>query len=231
MIVWSLLTTMAWSAPTEVGSVHPFGIGVAAGFPVSATFKWMPDARQGVSVHLGPTLVSAGVHTRVQYDAQVRMLKRWDLAELGIGWHTGVLVNFVFGQAAQQRALRVGVFAGASVELRLVPAPVSVFAEVAPVLYPLDLLPDSGFLPIGLNAAVGARWFFGHRKPHAEPALEPASGEPPAAEVPAAAEPATVAPPSGEPAASDSPAATGPVVAPAEQPTAQPAGQAQPHGP
>lgn len=199
MIVWSLLTTMAWSAPTEVGSVHPFGIGVAAGFPVSATFKWMPDARQGVSVHLGPTLVSAGVHTRVQYDAQARTLKRWDLAELGIGWHTGVLVNFVFGQAAQQRALRVGVFAGASVELRLVPAPVSVFAEVAPVLYPLDLLPDSGFLPIGLNAAVGARWFFGHRKARPEPVLEPVGGEPAASDAPAAIEPAApIAPAAAE---------------------------------
>jgi hypothetical protein len=182
MIVWSLLTTMAWSAPTEVGSVHPFGIGVAAGFPVSATFKWMPDARQGVAVHLGSTLVSAGVHTRVQYDAQVRTLKRWDLAELGIGWHTGVLVNFVFGQAAQQRALRLGVFAGASVELRLVPAPVSVFAEVAPVLYPLDLLPDSGFLPIGLNAAIGARWFFGQRKAREPEAVEPLAEPLPAVE-------------------------------------------------
>jgi len=203
MIVWSLLTTMAWSAPTEVGSVHPFGIGVAAGFPVSATFKWMPDARQGVSVHLGPTLVSAGVHTRVQYDAQVRTLKRWDLAELGIGWHTGVLVNFVFGQAAQQRALRLGVFAGASVELRLVPAPVSVFAEVAPVLYPLDLLPDSGFLPIGLNAAIGARWFFGQRKAReseaVEPLAEPLPGVEPTAPVPEPEKVQTAGPQPGGP--------------------------------
>jgi hypothetical protein len=161
---WWLLLSAAWSAPSEVGTVHPFGLGIAAGFPVSLTFKWMPDGRQGAAVHIGPTLVTTGLHTRVQYEARLKTLKIWDVADLGIGWHTGVLVNLVFGQAATDRAARIGVYAGATVDLRLVPAPVSVFAEVAPVIYPLDLIPGSRFLPAGINLAVGARWHFGTRR-------------------------------------------------------------------
>ncbi|HMV66827.1 MAG TPA: hypothetical protein PKA64_08255 [Myxococcota bacterium] len=180
--MWVLWLATALATPDQIGGARPFGIGIAAGFPTSASFKWMPDRRQGIAIHAGPTVVSLGVHLRVQYEQRALELKRWSVANLGLGWHAGALVNLVFGQAAQGSGARVGVFIGPQVELRVVPAPLSVFAEAALVAYPSEFRQDRRFSPVGVTVAIGVRWFFGHRasdrKPEV-PAVDAPSPPPP----------------------------------------------------
>lgn len=171
--MWAVFLAAALGAPDAIGGDKPFGLGVAVGFPTSASFKWMPNRREGLAIHAGPTVVSLGVHLRVQYERRELELKRWSMFNLGLGWYTGALVNLVFGQAAQGTGARVGVFIGPQVELRVVPAPLSVFAEAAIVAYPSEFRPDRRFSPVGITVAVGARWFFGRREAPIVPEVLP----------------------------------------------------------
>lgn len=143
-----------------IGRTRRFGLGVAAGFPPSVSFKYLFDRRSGVSVHLGPTFVASGLHTRVQFEQRARTLKDWDFGDLSLTWHAGLVFNLVFGEAVESAPVRPGVAAGVGVQLRLVPAPITAFAEVSPVLFPLDLLPGAKFFPVGVQLAAGARWWF-----------------------------------------------------------------------
>lgn len=174
--MWTLWLAAALGAPDQIGGTKPLGIGIAVGFPTSVSFKWMPNRWEGLSLHAGPTVVSLGVHLRVQYERRELMLKRWPMANLSLGWYTGALVNLVFGQAAQGTGARVGVFIGPQLELRAVPAPVSVFAEAALVAYPTEFVKSRRFSPVGVTVAVGARWFFGQRR---EPVMDTGAWLPP----------------------------------------------------
>jgi hypothetical protein len=146
----------------EVGHTRRFGLGIALGWPPSATVKVFVDPRNAVALHLGTTLGTSGLHLRLQFEQTARRLKSWDWGELGIGWQVGVAVDFLFGQQASATAVRPGVLGGANVELRVAPAPVAVFGEVSPILYPFDLAArqETSFFPVGLVIVAGARWYF-----------------------------------------------------------------------
>lgn len=148
----------------EVGRTRHLGLGIAAGFPPSLTLKYLADPRRGFSVHLGSTLATSGLHTRVQYEDRARRLRAWDFGELHLTWNIGLTFNLVFGAASQAVPVRPGIFAGVGVEFTLGPFPLTVFGEVSPVLYPLDLLPDSNQLPAGVQAVVGTRLYIGRRQ-------------------------------------------------------------------
>lgn len=161
---WLLLATLtAHAGELEVGVTRKLGLGVAAGFPPSGTLKLHVDRRYGLALHVGPTLATNGIHTRLQFEHWIVDLRSWSFGVLGLTWHAGVLVNLVFGQAVETQPVRPGVVVGAGVELRLVPAPVGVFAEVGPTLFPIDLLPGARFVPLGVDVVVGARWYLGAR--------------------------------------------------------------------
>lgn len=162
-----LLLTAANAQVLEVGETRRIGVGIAAGYPPSGTVKFHLDRRNAVTLHAGPTLAANGLHTRVQFERWERDLKSWDFGVLGLTWHAGLVFNWVFGQAQEAQPVRPGVVAGAGVELRVVPFPVAAFAEVGPVLFPLDLLPNARFFPLGVDVVVGARVYLGRRKPSA----------------------------------------------------------------
>lgn len=159
-----LLVGLTQAADIEVAKVRPVGIGAAVGFPPSVTAKFFVDEFNGVSIHVGPTLITTGLHTRVQFEQTALRLVTWDVGDLWLSWHAGLVLNTIFGQAVSARPVRPGIHAGVGVELRLLPVPVAAFAEASPVLYPLDFLPGATFLPAGLTVAVGARWYIGQRK-------------------------------------------------------------------
>lgn len=159
-----LMFTVGQAEELEVATKRRLGIGVAAGYPPTGSLKYHFDTRRALAVHAGPTLATNGLHTRVQYEHWAFDLKSWEFGVLGLTWHTGLVVNLVFGQAVETQPLRPGIVAGAGVEMRLVPVPVTVFAEVGPTLFPLDLLPGARFLPYGIDVVVGARWYLGARK-------------------------------------------------------------------
>lgn len=164
-VVWLLALGLsaAVAADIEVGRTRHFGVGVAAGFPPSVTLKYLADERHGVSLHVGSTLVTNGLHTRVQYEDRARLLRAWDFGELHLTWNIGVVMNLVFGAAAQTGPVRPGISAGVGVEFTLGPFPLTVFGEVSPVFFPLDLLPDSNLLPAGVHVVVGTRLYIGRR--------------------------------------------------------------------
>jgi hypothetical protein len=159
-----LLALPAHAEKLEVGESRKLGFGIAAGYPPTGSVKYHFDRRRALAVHAGPTLTTNGLHTRVQYEGWAFDLKSWTFGVLGLTWHAGVVVNLVFGQAVERDPVRPGVVGGVGVELRLVPVPVAAFAEVGPTLFPLDFLPNARFLPYGIDAVVGARWYFGKRK-------------------------------------------------------------------
>lgn len=146
----------------EVGAVRRLGVGAAVGFPPSASLKYFFDRKQGLALHLGPTLATTGLHTRLQFEHKATDLHDWDLGDLDLTWNVGVVLNFVFGQAVEGVPVRPGIHAGVGVELRFVPVPAALFAEVSPTLYPLDLVPSlrTRFLPAGVIVAAGGRWYF-----------------------------------------------------------------------
>lgn len=159
MCAWG---STAWASDTEIGFERRFGVGIAAGFPSSATLKIQATPRHGVSLHAGPTLATSGLHLRLQYDQASARLRTWAFGELWIGWQLGIVVNFVFGEAVGRTTVRPGLTAGVGVEVRLVPAPASLFLEAGPVLFPFDLASSepSPFQPAGLVLCVGGRWWF-----------------------------------------------------------------------
>jgi hypothetical protein len=173
-----LLIGAATAGDIDIGVTRRLGLGVAAGLPFSVSVKWLADRRNGLAIHVGATTTTSGLHTRVQYEQWSRRLRAWEFGELGIGWQAGLVVNLVFGQASESRSARLGLTAGPLVELRLAPVPIAAFAEVAPVFYPLDLLPGSTFAPAGVTVAVGARVYLGRSKRAAASVEVP---EPPAA--------------------------------------------------
>lgn len=148
----------------EVGQERRLGVGLALGFPPSGTAKLFVDARNGLALHVGPTLAISGLHIRLQFEQAVRSLRRWEVGELLLTWHLGVAVELVFGQQAVTSGVRFGVHGGIGVELRVVPAPVAVFGEIAPVIYPFDLAAavqgGSPFVPVQGILTVGVRWYF-----------------------------------------------------------------------
>ncbi len=161
------LACCAWAGPaaasdTEVGFERRFSLGIAAGFPSSATLKVQASPRHGVALHIGPTLATSGLHLRLQYDQASARLKTWSFGELWIGWQVGIIVNFVFGEAVGRTAVRPGLTAGVGLDIRLVPAPVSVFVEAGPMLFPFDIAPaqPTTFQPAGLVLCIGGRWWF-----------------------------------------------------------------------
>lgn len=186
MVTALALIVAASAGDIDIGVTRRLGLGVAAGLPFSASVKWLADRRNGVAIHVGATTTTSGLHTRVQYEQWSRRLRAWEFGELGIGWQAGLVVNLVFGQASESRSARLGLTAGPLVELRLSPVPISLFAEVAPVFYPLDLLPGSTFAPAGVTVAVGARVYLGRSKREVAEAVTPSGpaapvdGPPPA---------------------------------------------------
>jgi hypothetical protein len=160
----TVVSGTATAAPVEVADVRKVGVGGAAGFPPTATVKLFADLRNAIAFHVGPTLATTGIHTRIVFEQSAGILKEWDWGELWLTWQVGVVANVVFGQAATAQPVRLGVTAGAGVELRLAPVPVAVFGELAPTIYPLDFLAGSPFLPAGLQVAGGARWYIGRRR-------------------------------------------------------------------
>ena len=105
LAAWFLVASTALAADVEIGDTRRFGVGVAAGYPPSATLKYFFDPKNGLSMHVGPALVSNGLHTRIQFEQQAAILGDWDVGQLGLTWNLGVAVNFVFGQ---NRAIRPG---------------------------------------------------------------------------------------------------------------------------
>jgi hypothetical protein len=187
--VWAAwIIGAAWAGDAEVGHSRHIGLGIAAGFPPSVTLQWRPNPTHAAAVHVGPTLTTSGLHVRAQYEQRPRDLRAWDVARLALTWNIGLDVNLSFGQAGEAIPGRLGIHAGAGVELRLVPAPIVAFAELSPVFFPLDLLPQSNFSPVGINFAVGARFFLRgrDRTPGATSAPAPLD---PAATLPEAVEP------------------------------------------
>ncbi len=177
MLPWMLAAVLtAGAQELEVGVERRLGFGLAAGFPPTGTLKYYADERNGFAVHLGPTLAANGVHTRIQYERWLFDLKSFEFGVLGLTMHAGVLVNLVFGQAAQSQPIRPGVVVGVGAEFRLAPAPVAAFVEVGPTLFPLDLLEGSKFLPAGVTVVAGARWYIGTRR--SQP-VDPEESEPP----------------------------------------------------
>lgn len=169
----------------EIGTRYKLGIGVSAGFPPSLTARYLADPRRGVAVHLAPTMVTTGLQLRVQYEQRVAELRTWAFGSLGLTWNVGVLAAVVFGQEVGIQPVRPGITTGLGVELSFGVAPAAVFAEVSPVLYPLDLIPAtrSAFLPAGLTLIVGARWYLdvrprGGQPRSPSPASGPAGGQP-----------------------------------------------------
>ena len=156
----ALVGGAAVAAETEVGTTRRLGIGLAAGFPTAATLKLHVRPEIGLSLHLGPTLVSSGLHVRIQAEHLPARLRRWSWGELRLGWQGGVAVELLFGAAAGRTSARPAVLVGVGAELRLVPAPVGLFAELSPMLFPADVAPPkpTGFQPFGLTLVVGARW-------------------------------------------------------------------------
>lgn len=152
----------ARASDTEIGFERRFGLGIAAGFPSAATLKLQAAPRHGVSLHVGPTLATSGLHLRLQYDQSSARLKTWGFGELWVGWQLGAIVNLVFGEIVGTTAVRLGLTAGAALDLRLAPAPISAFVEAGPILFPIELAqPEtSTFQPAGLVLCVGARWWF-----------------------------------------------------------------------
>lgn len=178
MLRWIVFTAIlligaASAGDIDIGFTRRLGLGVAAGLPFSVSVKWLADRRNGLAIHVGATTTTSGLHTRVQYEQWSRRLRAWEFGELGIGWQAGLVVNLVFGQASESRSARLGLTAGPLVELRLAPVPIAAFAEVAPVFYPLDLLPGSTFAPAGVTVAVGARVYLGRSKQEKRPELPP----------------------------------------------------------
>lgn len=152
---------MAHAEEIEAGRTKPFGLGIAAGFPPSASLKIHADQRNTVVFHVGPTMTTSGLHVRAQYEQEAAELRAWDIGRLAFLWHVGVEANLIFGQAS---SVRPGIFAGVGVEFQLVPAPVVLFAEAAPVVYPRDLVLSTQFLPVGLHLTGGGRFYFGKRR-------------------------------------------------------------------
>lgn len=150
----------ARAGETEVGTTRRLGIGVAAGFPTAATLKLHVKPTVGLTLHVGPTLVSAGLHVRLQAEHLPARLRRWTWGELRLGWQGGVAVELLFGTAAGRTSARPAVLVGVGAELRLVPVPVGLFAELSPMLFPADVAPatPTGFQPFGLTLVVGGRW-------------------------------------------------------------------------
>lgn len=106
-------------------------------------------------------MVTTGLHLRLQYEQRVAELRTWGFGSLGLTWNIGLVAALVFGQEVGGRPIRPGITTGLGVELAFGVAPAAVFAEVSPVLYPLDLIPATrtSFLPAGLTVVVGARWY------------------------------------------------------------------------
>ncbi len=156
----------------EIGTRYRLGIGIAAGFPPSVTLRYAADPRRAVALHVGPTMVTTGLHVRLQYEQRVAELRTWAFGTLGLTWNIGVVASLVFGQEVDGRPIRPGITTGLGVELAFGVAPAAVFGEISPVLYPLDLFPATrtAFLPAGLTVVVGARWYLdvgrrGRRRP------------------------------------------------------------------
>ncbi|MCB9664230.1 MAG: hypothetical protein H6732_08965 [Alphaproteobacteria bacterium] len=149
---------------SEIGRERRFGVGLALGFPPSGTLKLFIDPNNALALHVGPTLATSGLHLRLQFEQAAKELRRWEIGELLLTWHLGVAVELIFGQQAVTSGVRFGVHGGVGVELRLVPAPIAVFGELAPVIYPFDLAAavqgTSPFVPVQGIVAVGARWYF-----------------------------------------------------------------------
>lgn len=156
------LVAGAQATDVEVGRARRFGVGIAAGYPPSATIKAFVDPRNAVAFHLGTTLGTSGLHLRLQFEQTAKELRRWDFGELGLLWSAGVVADFIFGQQSASAAVRPGLTAGVGVELRLAPVPVAVFGEAAPILYPFDLASqeETPFFPLGFTLVVGGRWYF-----------------------------------------------------------------------
>ena len=157
-----LLALPAQATEVDIGSKRRFGLGIAAGFPSSASAKILFDRKNGLALHVGPTLVTSGLHLRLQFEQHAMELKRWGFGELWFTWNVGFVVNLVFGEQVARQSVRPGVSAGVGVDLRLVPVPVSVFGEVSPAIYPLDINPPepTPYLPAGVTVVVGARFYF-----------------------------------------------------------------------
>lgn len=162
MLAILLAATLAHASDSEVGTRRRFGLGIAAGFPSSVTMKVLFDRKNGVALHVGPTLVTTGLHLRLQFEQRATELTSWDWGTLGLSWNLGVSVNLVFGTVAAQLPVRYGVLAGVGLDLRLEPVPVAAFVELSPVIYPIELAaPEpSPFLPAGVIVVAGGRFYF-----------------------------------------------------------------------
>lgn len=160
----------------RIGEQFRLGLGVAIGFPPSATVRYAVDPRRAVAVHLGPTMVTTGLHLRVQYEQRIADLRAWSFGQLSLTWQIGAVVALIFGQDTQGRPVRPGITTGIGVELAFGVAPAAVFAEIAPVVYPLDLVPSlrTAFLPAGLTVVVGGRWYLDVGRRAARPVADDA---------------------------------------------------------
>lgn len=144
----------------EIGTTRRFGVGLGLGFPATLTAKMHVNREHGVSLHVGPTLGVSGLEVRLQYEHTPWVIRTWNVAELDLSWHAGVVVDFVFGEQASRSGVRPGLLAGVGVEARFVPFPVGLFAELSPVVYPVDIVDESSpFLPASVVIVVGARWY------------------------------------------------------------------------
>ncbi len=147
------------TAPMEVGTVRRVGIGAAVGIPTSLTAQLWVRPKVALAAHIGPTLSTSGLSVRLQAEGVAMELAHWPLGRLRLVGHGGVDVIALFGRAGEGLPVRVGVHGGAGVDFVPRQFPVTGFAEVAPVFYPLDVLPGARFAPVGVNVAGGVRVF------------------------------------------------------------------------
>ena len=147
------------TAPMEVGTVRRVGLGAAVGIPTSLTAQVWVRPRVALSAHIGPTLSTSGLSVRVQAEGVAMELAHWPLGRLRLLGHGGLDVIALFGRAGEGLPVRFGVHGGAGVDFVPRQFPITAFAEVAPVFYPLDVLPGARFTPVGINVAGGLRLF------------------------------------------------------------------------
>lgn len=168
------LVATVTTAPMEVGTVRKIGLGAAVGIPTSLTVQGWVKPKVALTAHVGPTLSTSGLSLRVQVEGVAAELAHWPLGRLRLLGHGGVDVIALFGRAGEGLPVRFGVHGGAGVDFVPRQFPVTGFAEVAPVFYPLDVLPGARFSPVGINVAGGVRVFLAPSRARAEP-VAPAS--------------------------------------------------------
>lgn len=132
----------------------PFGAGASVGSLTGVTVKYWMNNQYALATGLTFNLADEASSVTLQADWLVHQAQPVDLEEGRLASYAGVGGSATLRDAADERvALRVPV----GMTFILPPARVDVFVEVAPAV---QLTPS---VAVGLDAALGARYYFGGR--------------------------------------------------------------------